>query len=91
MVKVTQKLDDSILVDGLEFTSMADILTKLDDKDWSKEKVGELQDGSADIYLLDAKQIEQIAVSLGNQPNLDFFPSTGGYFAAVEREGTFYL
>jgi len=91
LVKVTQKIDDSILVDGLEFTSMADILAKLDDKDWSKEKVGELQDGSADIYLLDAKQIEQIAVSLGNQPNLDFFPSTGGYFAAVEREGTFYL
>ena len=86
MVKVTETFEDSILVDSGEFADLASLLSKLGDKDWSKQKVGYLHDNSADVYLLDASQIEQVAVSLGNQPYLDFFPSQGGYFAIHEDE-----
>lgn len=86
MVKVVQTYEDSIHVDGSEFASKSELLDKLKDKDWSKQRVGYLHDQSADVYLLDASQIEQVAVSLGNQPNLDFFPSNGGYFAIIEDE-----
>ena len=92
MVKVVQTYEDSIHVDGSEFASKSELLDKLKDKDWSKQKVGYLYDQSADVYLLDASQIEQVAVSLGNQPYLDFFPSKGGYFAIIEDEdGNLFL
>lgn len=84
MVKVTESMEDSILVDSAEFSDLGSLLNKLGDKDWSKQRVGYLHDQSADVYLLDASQIEQVAISLGNQPNLDFFPAHGGYYAIME-------
>jgi len=86
LVKITQELNDGILVDPSEFNQINDLLVKLDQFDWSKNNVGALQDGSADVYVLDASQIREVAVSLGQQPNLDFFPSSGGHYALVELE-----
>jgi flagellin-like hook-associated protein FlgL len=91
LVKVTDFTDDAILIDGAEFSDLDDVLSKLSDKDWSKTKAGDLRDKSAQVFLLDAAQIEQIAVSLGNQPNIDFLPSSGGYFAISKRDDDLFL
>ena len=61
------------------------------DKDWSKESVGFLADDSSKVFLLDSSQIEQISVSIGGQPNIDFLPSYGGYYAIVEKDSNLFL
>jgi len=91
LVKVTEYTDDAILIDGAEFSDLNSVLSKLADKDWSKSKAGDLRDQSAEVFLLDAAQIEQISISLGNQPNIDFFPSSGGYFAITQKDGDLFL
>ena len=91
LVKVTEYTDDAIMIDGAEFSDINSVLSKLADKDWSKTKAGDLRDQSAEVFLLDAAQIEQISISLGNQPNIDFFPSSGGYFAITQKNGDLFL
>ncbi len=91
LVKVTELTDDAILIDEAEFSDLGDVLAKLDDKDWSKSKVGDLRDQTAEVFLLDAAQIEQVAISLGNQPNINFFPSSGGYFAIIQKDEGLFL
>jgi flagellin-like hook-associated protein FlgL len=91
LVKVTTLIDDAILVDNAEFQGIGDVFSKLADKDWSNESVGQLPDGSSLVYLLDASQIQQIAVSIGNQPNVDFLPPHGGYYAIVEKDENIFL
>ena len=47
---------------------------------------------STNVYLLDSNQLENLTVSLSNQPFVDSFPSSGGYFAVSEQEdGTVVL
>jgi len=91
LVKVTELTDDAILIDDAEFSDLGAVLAKLDDKDWSKSKVGDLRDQTAEVFLLDAAQIEQVAISLGNQPNINFFPSSGGYFAIIQKDEGLFL
>ena len=85
-------LADGILVDAQEFTDRTEIINHFQQKDWSQQPVGTLQDGGAVVYELSFEQLEQLAVSLGAQPSVDFFPRTGGYFALVDQaDGSFIL
>jgi len=85
-------LEDGILVNAQEFTDRAKIVNHFQKKDWSQNPVGTLQEGGADVYELSFEQLEQLAVSLGGQPSIDFFPRSGGYFALVDQaDGSFIL
>ena len=80
----TSDLEDGILVDATKFSTQIDITEHFSKKDWSMAPVGTLQDGGHPVYSLSYEQLEQVAVSIGGQPTIDFFPRNGGYFAIVQ-------
>ena len=95
IVKVTSVSEDSIRVNPNLFAAesteeilplMQRVLDKLSQRDWSTQPVGTLQNGEGSVYQLDAAQIEEIALSLGNQPFIEFFPDSAGYYGIVELE-----
>jgi flagellin-like hook-associated protein FlgL len=86
----TSDLEDGILVDA-KFTTQSAIVSLFKEKAWSVDPVGVVQDGGHPVYSLSFEQLEDVAVSLGAQPSLDFFPQAGGYFAIVENGGSFLL
>lgn len=89
----SKEAQDGILIDNTEFPTQADIINRLALKDWSQSIAGNLtaNEGGHPVYELSFEQIEQLAVSLGGQPNVDFFPRGGGYFALIEDGDSFVL
>ena len=89
----SKEAQDGILIDAKEFSNQNDILNHMAGKDWSQSAAGSLtvNEGSHPVYELSFEQIEQLAVSLGAQPTVDFFPRNGGFFALIEDNGTFTL
>lgn len=87
IVKVLNTVSDSILIDKSKFSDINSVLTHLDQHDWSKESIGKLveSEGSGDVYVLDSSQIQEVAVSLGAQESIDFYPVSGGYFSIREE------
>lgn len=88
IVKVTNTISDSILVDRSKFPDADAVLTHLDQHDWSKESAGNLvaSEGGNEVYVIDSTQIQEVAVSLGAQDVIDLFPSYGGYYTLREEE-----
>jgi flagellin-like hook-associated protein FlgL len=93
IVKKTETISDSIKIDKEKFADSAAVLAHLDDHDWSKDPVGTLlqSEGGGDVYILDASQIQEVAVSLSAQDNVDFFPSYGGNYSIREDAGELWL
>ena len=90
----SNETEDGISVDTSKFDNEQDIIKHLALKDWSESAVGNLTagEGSHSVYELSYEQIEQLAVSIGAQPNVDFFPRNGGFFALIdEGNGSFTL
>ena len=83
-------LDDGILVDK-KFTTESAIVSLFSEKAWSMTPVGTLQDGDHPVYSLSYEQLDAVAVSLGDQPSVDFLPRAGGYFAIVPDGSNFKL
>jgi len=103
LVKVTRNLEDSIKTNVFEVQGKVgetnpsiselreDVLGQWSERDWSKEPVGKTSSGE-DVYLLDLNQILKLAVDdLEQQPNIDKFPTSGGYYSLVEKSGVLYL
>ena len=93
VVKKTETISDSIKIDQAKFADTAAVLAHLDNHDWSKDPVGTLlqSEGGGDIYILDASQVQEVAVSLNAQDNVDFFPSYGGNYSIREDAGELWL
>ena len=104
LVKVTRNLEDAIkTTKSIEMQGDSDetneaienlrqgVIDKWLEKDWSKDVVGNTSSGDA-VYLLDLNQILDLAEeNLDEQPNIDKFPTTGGYYSLVEKSGVLYL
>ena len=93
VVEVATTESDRIKVDQSRFANINAVKAHLDSHDWSKDPVGSLLSslGGGEVYTLDASQIKEVAVSLGAQSNIDFFPSYGAYFSIVEDSGELWL
>ncbi len=100
LVKFTSSNEDSIQTNIFEDTISVDatpilelrekVLVEWDDRDWSREPVGQTSDGH-EVYLLDRSQIEALAVTLDKQPNVDRLPEEGGYYSLVNKDGVLFL
>jgi len=87
IVKTQTSTSDSILIDRSNYPDASSVLSHLDQHEWSKESVGKLlqSEGGGDVYVLDASQIQELAVSLENQESIDFFPPYGGHYSIREE------